>query len=415
MTETRTGAPMTRPYEPGSPAELIRRAEGMRDMLRDQQDDAEARGHYGPAVHDAFVRAGFYHLLTPKRYGGMELDIPSYIKLVIEIARGDPSTAWCYSLPQGHCLTTASHWPAEAQDEVFASAEGYFRASHSVANPGTATPVEGGYIVKVHSPYQSGVPYSNWVTVNARLVGTDSDQAPILSAIVPIEQVDVLDDWGGDTTLGQRGSGSNTVVVTDVFVPASRVVPFDWMFHDYEGSVGVELHGNPMYLGPVAFFFHSELAATMVGAAKASVDEYEQIITTRNSLFPPFTPRVEDPMHLSDFGMAVTMADASEALLIKASELYMEYCEATAERGVPFTQQMDVRLYGVAQRAAEMACDAVQMLFYSAGSAAGKRGQPMQRYFRDVAMYRGHISAQYRWAARRIAEVHFAARDKGES
>lgn len=385
----------------------------MREMLRAQADDAEARGHYGPAVHDAFVEAGFYHLLTPKRYGGLELDLPSYLKVLIEIARGDPSTGWCYCLPQGHCLTTAAHWPAEAQDELFGSEEGYFRASHSVAGAGTATPVEGGFIVKAHSPYQSGVPYSNYVTVNARLVGATTDPAPILSAILPIEQVEVLDDWGGDTTLGQRASGSNTVVVTDVFVPASRVVVFDWMFHDYEGpSVGTELHGNPMYLGPVAFFFHSELAAMMVGAAKAAVDEYEQIITTRNSLFPPFAPRVEDPMHLSDLGLAMTMADAGEALLLKGAGTYLEYCAATVEHHVPFTQEMDLRLYGIAQRAAQMACEAVEMLFYSAGSAAAKRGQAMQRYFRDVAMYRGHISAQYRWTAHRIAEAHFAGRDK---
>lgn len=77
---------------------------------------------------------------------------------------------------------------------------------------------------------------------------------------------------------------------------------------------------------------------------------------------------------------------------------------------MPFTQEMDHRFYGVAQRAAQMACEAVELLFYSAGWAAAKRGRPRQRYFRDVAMYRGHISAQYRWTARLIAEVALGAR-----
>jgi 3-hydroxy-9,10-secoandrosta-1,3,5(10)-triene-9,17-dione monooxygenase len=42
--------------------------------------------------------------------------------------------------------------------------------------------------------------------------------------------------------------------------------------------------------------------------------------------------------------------------------------------------------------------------------AAEARGHPVKRYFRDVSMYRGHISAQYRWTAQRLAESHFGER-----
>ena len=212
----------------------------------------------------------------------------------------------------------------------------------------------------------------------------------------------MLPDWGGDTTLGERASGSNTVVVSGAVVPEHHVVVFDWVEHDYtEPSAGNRLHGNPMYLGPVASFFHMEFVATVVGAAKAAVAEYERIITSRMTLHRPVIPRSEDPDHLGDLGMGITMADASEALLLKAGELYMDYCAATVEDGVPFTMEMDGRLYGMVQRAGEMASDAVGMLYRSAGSSAAMKGQRMQRYFRDVSMYRGHVSAQYRWTPAR--------------
>lgn len=390
--------------------ELIRRAIDLRPLLRAQQDDAEALGHYGPDVHKAFLDAGFYHLWTPRRYGGLEVDVPTFLQILIELSRGDPSTAWCFCLGHGHNLTTAAHWPVEAQEEVFPTALGYYRASHSVAGMGTARAVDGGYVVNARSPYQSGIPYATHATVNVVL--DEPDEPPtLLAVIVDRDDVEVLDDWGGDATLGMRGSGSNTVVVRDVEVPAYRAVPFDWMGHDYTGpSVGTAFHGNPLYLGPVAGLFHSELAAIVVGAAKAAVDEYEQIITSRSTLFPPFIPRSEDPDHLADFGLGITMADAAEALIQRVGHLYMRGCADAAAGVRPFTTEMDQRLYGMAARAGEMASDAIGLLFRSAGSSAAKGGQPMERYQRDALMYRGHISAQYRWAARRLAEIHLGRR-----
>nr|WP_281371925.1 acyl-CoA dehydrogenase family protein [Modestobacter versicolor] len=381
--------------------------------MRAQAEDAERRGHYGEEVHRALVDADLYRVLTPRRYGGLEVDLSTYARLVIEVSRGDPSTGWCYGLGHNHNLTTAAHWGQAAQDEVFAAPAGYYRSSHSIAGASTAVRVDGGYRVSGRSPYQSGVPYSTHSTVNAVVEGeTRADGAPLLiAAIIPHEEVTVLDDWGGDRTLGLRGSGSNTVVVSDVVVPEHRVCRFDWITHDYTGpSIGTELHGNPLYLGPVAGFLHMSLASPVVGAARAALDEYEQIITTRNSPFPPFAPRREDPLHQLDLGTAMTMTDAAEAVLVRCGDLYMEHAEATVRHGVPFTLETDARLYGMAQRASELASEAVGLLFRSAGSSAAMAGHPMQRYYRDVAMVRGHLSSQYAWTAMKLAQVHLGLR-----
>jgi 3-hydroxy-9,10-secoandrosta-1,3,5(10)-triene-9,17-dione monooxygenase len=393
--------------------ELVRRAEALRPMLRAQQDDAEARGHYGEGVHRALIAADLYRILTPKRYGGLELDLSTYARVVIEISRGDPSTGWCYSLGHNHNLTTASHWSPEAQDEVFTNEAGYFRASHSVAGAIEAVPADGGYRVTGASPYQSGVHYSTHATVNAIVkdsAGPDG-MPEVIAALVPRGEFRILDDWHGDGTLGLRGTGSNTVVVEDVFVPVHRTSVFDWTHHDYDTpSAGNRLHGNPMYLGPVAAFFHLALVSPMVGAAKAALDEYEDIITTRTSLFPPFGPRRDDPLHQADLGMAMTMTDAAEALVLRVCDQYLEFCAEVTERGIPFTMEQDARLYGIVQRAGELASEAVALLYRSAGSSAGKAGHPIQRYFRDVSMYRGHISAQYQWTAMKLAQIHFGLR-----
>lgn len=389
-----------------TPEGIIERAAAMREMLLTQQEDGEREGHYGQDVHEAFLRAGFYHILTPKRYGGLEMGIPTFLKVVTEISRGDPSAGWCYCLGHGHTLTTAAHWPPEAQDEIFSNPEGYFRASHSVAGGGSIRRADGGWVVNYRSPYQSGVWYSTHATVNVTLE-TDEDPAPMYVALVPRSQFSILDDWGGDETIGLRASGSNTVLVEEAFLPDSLVLPFDWLERDYSKlSPGCVFHSNPMYLGPIGPFFHSELAAPMVGAAYAAIDEYERIITRRTSNFPPYAPRSQDPDHQADLGMAITMADAAKAVMLGGIHDYDEACRRTVEEGQPYERKLDVRLGAMIQRAGEMASDAVGMLYRSGGSSAGHRGQPLQRYFRDVSMYRGHISAQYRTMARRVATTH---------
>jgi 3-hydroxy-9,10-secoandrosta-1,3,5(10)-triene-9,17-dione monooxygenase len=49
-------------------------------------------------------------------------------------------------------------------------------------------------------------------------------------AAVPRDKLNILDDWGGDQTLGMRASGSNSVAIKDVFVPAHHAVPLQGMF-----------------------------------------------------------------------------------------------------------------------------------------------------------------------------------------
>jgi 3-hydroxy-9,10-secoandrosta-1,3,5(10)-triene-9,17-dione monooxygenase len=400
-----------------TPEELVQRAAGMRDLLREQQDEAEARGYYSEQVHQAFLDAGFYHILTPKRYGGYEYDITTFFRVITEVARGDPGTGWCLCLGHGHNLTTASYFSEAAQDQVFNNPMGYFRASHSAVPAGTATPVEGGYVINATSPYQSGAPYSSHVTVNLQY-GAEQEQAEgegqgegrprMATALVPAGQFTMLHDWGGEATFGLRSSGSNTVVVDDQFLPEELVVPMDWLFRDHnQGTIGTELHNNPMYMGRIGGFFHGELVAPILGAARAALDEYADIVTSRRTSLPPFRMRYEDQNYQRDFGMALTMVDAAEAIIMGAADMYTAQGREWFETGKPITREEDQRPSGMMQRAGQMASEAVELLFRSAGSSASKRGQRMQRYFRDVMTYRGHGTAQFLNWAPRYAMTYF--------
>jgi 3-hydroxy-9,10-secoandrosta-1,3,5(10)-triene-9,17-dione monooxygenase len=166
-----------------------------------------------------------------------------------------------------------------------------------------------------------------------------------------------------------------------------------------------------MYLGMIYGVYHAGLVLTMVGAARAALDEYEHTIKTRNVAFGPPMPRYMHYDFQRSFGLAQALADSAEALLYRAGEMYMEYCERWAATGVVFGREEDARLFAILQTAGRLASDAVEHLFASSGSSAGKRGAKMQRYLRDVAMYRGHIAAQYLNIAADIAKLHFGLPD----
>jgi 3-hydroxy-9,10-secoandrosta-1,3,5(10)-triene-9,17-dione monooxygenase len=147
------------PPEPGlSAQEMIERAIALRPVLIAEQAETEKRTFYSPEMHQRFLDAGFYHLYVPRRYGGYEFDVPTYVRVVQEIARGCVSTGWCLGLTMNHALMVASWWPQEAQDAIFAA--GDFRASSVAAPVGPAVGEDEGWLIEGQVAYASGTPYS---------------------------------------------------------------------------------------------------------------------------------------------------------------------------------------------------------------------------------------------------------------
>jgi 3-hydroxy-9,10-secoandrosta-1,3,5(10)-triene-9,17-dione monooxygenase len=398
------------PPEPGlTPAELIARAVALRERLRAEQDQSEARGCHSPELQEEFVKAGFYRALNPKRFGGYEFDYPSFYKAMVEISRGDPGVGWCLTLGATHGAFVAAHWPEQAQVELFG--DGHFVAPHRAAGPaGTCKRVEGGYVVAGTWNYCSGIPYATHFIGNV-MVSDSGDPPEQVVFIVPRKQIAILPDWGGDATLGMRASGSNSVAIERAFVPAHHVITAGaalWSATDIsEGTHGTRLHGNPMYLARMMGPYHASLVTTVVGAARAALDEFEDVARARTTRFPPGQPWYQHVDVQRPFGQALMMTDTAEAILIKACETYMDCCRRWAAGGYDFPVTDSLRLWGTLINAGGLACDAVDLLFRAASSAAAKKGQRIERYYRDCAMYRSHISSQFPNLASGLGRLHF--------
>ena len=97
--------------------------------------------------------------------------------------------------------------------------------------------------------------------------------------------------------------------------------------------------------------------------------------------------------------------------MLQAGDRYMDMAERWATTGQPFAREDDVRLFTMIQQAGQLAAQAVQEIFAASSSSAAKRGTRLQRYYRDVAMYHGHIASQYLTTAGELARVHFGLPD----
>ncbi len=93
--------------------------------------------------------------------------------------------------------------------------------------------------------------------------------------------------------------------------------------------------------------------------------------------------------------------------MLKGCEMYADYCNRWAADGTPITTEENMRLWGMIQHAGFMACEAVELLFHTGGSSVARKGNRLQRYFNDVAMYRGHSSSQPLSFASGLARLHF--------
>jgi Acyl-CoA dehydrogenase, N-terminal domain len=73
---------------------MIARASKMIPTLPARQVECEESGNVPEDINNELIRAGFYRIVQPRRFGGYEFDIPTFYRVMIEISRGCSETNW---------------------------------------------------------------------------------------------------------------------------------------------------------------------------------------------------------------------------------------------------------------------------------------------------------------------------------
>ncbi|MEV0963580.1 acyl-CoA dehydrogenase family protein [Streptomyces sp. NPDC049910] len=399
----RTAVPVP---EPGlTPDEVVARAEELARGLIGRQAETEQRGFYAEDTHEAFRRAGLYRILVPRRYGGYEFGVETFMRVVVALSRGCPSTGWMYCLGAAHAHAVAALFDERAQAEIFAC--GDFLCPATVAPSGTGRrTADGRWLVEGTWRYCSGSPYATHFLGHTLVDDGDGDVRPLLF-VAPRETFSRLDDWGAQ--LGLRGSGSHGLRIENALIPdhftlnthLSRVNVAD-------GTPGRALHGNPMYGGGPLSFMILEDAALAVGMAKGALDAYEELMRSRQTMFPPVVTRFEDPDFQYWYGEAAGLVHSAEAGLLGAIRMWDE----VAALG-DVTPEHELRVATVCRESVRMSWRAVERyLFPTAGSSAVRNGERMERIWRDMSMQQSHAGIAvflFTAANRELARARFGA------
>jgi 3-hydroxy-9,10-secoandrosta-1,3,5(10)-triene-9,17-dione monooxygenase len=382
--------------------DLVARADGFRPWLLDEQAATEERSYYSQELHEAFAEAGFYRMLVPRRYGGLETDLPTFYRVISSISRGCPSTGWMLALGTAHGLQGASYWPTEAQDELFTGPDFLASASFGYENA-VAVPVDGGYRVSGTWHFCSGAPYASH---HMGLTPLEDSDAKLVVA-VPRESFRMLDNWGD--LIGLKGSGSNSVVVDDVVVPDHQAITLEqWLGIGVSTTPGYELHGNPLYGGSFMAVALGELNSVQVGNAQAALDEFERLLErpVRRVAGKPGMERTRDPNYQRILGLALSYTDAAYSILIRCGELFHEYAREAMEGGRTFDAERTFRIYGQLMTAHKLCWEAGDMVFRAGSTHGARDGARLQRYFRDLCAFRTNGVHQLDFQATSIAEAH---------
>ncbi|MDQ7806745.1 acyl-CoA dehydrogenase family protein [Amycolatopsis sp. A133] len=373
------------PPEPDlTPAQVVARAEAIAASLVERQAETEKRTYYAEDTHEQFREAGFYRILVPRRYGGYEFGVETFMRVAMAIARGCPSTGWGYLFGAAHALPVASLFGREAQDEVFAG--GDFICPITVGPTGSGVRTEdGSWLVNGNWGYSSGAPYATHFVGHTLVSGEDGPRP--LMFLLPRAQWQRLDDWGNG--LGLKGSGSHTIRVENVVVPPHRVLEAHVsQLPVTEGTPGRELHGNPEYGGGPLSFMLLELGVLSVGIAQGALDAYADLMRTRTTTYLPIVPRAEDTDYQFHYGEAVSKIGAAEAAVLGALRQWSETC---ARGAAAFTRETELRLALISKQAIALTWSAVSdHLFPTAGSSAVKAGERIERVWRDLSMLHSH-------------------------
>jgi 3-hydroxy-9,10-secoandrosta-1,3,5(10)-triene-9,17-dione monooxygenase len=241
--------------------------------------------------------------------------------------------------------------------------------------------VPGGYRLSGRWSFSSGCDHATWVLLGGIVRDTDGNQVDFCTFLLPIADYTIDDVWD---TVGLRGTGSNDIVVDDVFVPAHRALSFADTSRCR--CPGQEVNPGPSYRLPFGSVFSYAITTPIIGMATGAYDAHVAYMRERVRASYAKAKAAEDPFSQVRIAEAAAEIDAAWLQLEQNMNALMRH--ATAGERIPMTLRLQVRRDQV--RGTGRAIKAIDSLFENSGGRVLKCGTPIQRFWRDAHAGRLH-------------------------
>src|ERR1700710_628657 len=311
--------------------------DGVRDLLptlRERAEEAERLRVVPEASIKDLEETGFFKLLQPKRFDGLESDPIDFYTAVRDIASACGSTGWVSSVVGVHPWQVAL-FDDEAQQAVWGQGT-TTRLSSSYAPTGKAQIIEGGFRLSGKWSFSSGCDHCQWVLLGGLVFNDDGNVVDFRTFMVPRADYAIEDVWN---VVGLRGTGSNDIVVDDVFVPEAFTLSMSDTGRCF--GPGQEQNTSNLYKLPFHSVFTATISTPLMGMAYGAYEEHGEMQRKRVRAAYLAEKTANDPYASVRIARASNEIDAAWVLQV----YNFRELQAHVERGekIPLRLRLKVR------------------------------------------------------------------------
>jgi alkylation response protein AidB-like acyl-CoA dehydrogenase len=356
--------------------DVLAAARDLAPVVREFADETERGRMCPPKLVEMLHARRMFDMVTPRAYGGLEVDIMTMVRVLEELSIADASTGWVVGIGNGTAILSA-YVPAERARAMYT--HGVVTGGAQAPN-GRARPVPGGYRVSGRWPFGSGSTHCQWLVGGSFVV--DDAGNPVVrdgfpdwrTVIFPASDATIIDTWH---VAGLRGTGSRDIEVNDIFVPEELAVSLVRTQPVVDG---------PLYRFPALGFLALTIAPIPLGIARRAIDEIVALATVK-------TP-MGSMSKLRDRGMTQSEVARAENMLRSARAFLYEVTEELWGKAVArdeITMRDRALLRSACAHAALESAKVADIAYTLGGGTALYETSALQRCLRDAHAATQHV------------------------
>lgn len=320
---------------------------------------------------------GVFRMVTPRRFGGLELSPREIVETTALIAAHNASAAWCAMIGATTALNAAymeTHFAEEIYADPMTVTGGVF------APMGRAVPEGDHYRVSGRWQWGSGSANCTWLCGSCTIWEAGemkrlSSGAPDTRMMVfPAADVTFHDTWH---VMGLKGTGSGDFEVKDLLVPRGRSVS---LVTDKPREPGA------LFKFPAFGLLSLGVCAVALGNARGALDAFRDLATVKKSQGSAKTLAERQTMQ-ADYARCEAAWRAARAYLFAEIDRVWQVAQEAGD--IPMELRADLRL--ACTHMTRTGADICRTLYDLGGGAALFESSDLQRRFRDAHAITQHI------------------------
>lgn len=354
--------------------EIIARIVELQPWLRIQQATAEQERRIPQETIERLDAAGVFSLTKPKRYGGADFNTREMLDIYRALGAGCGASGWVVWATAGGNMWSnafAKEVVAPVYESPWVGNRTFAVGGTSRHMSGTATKVDGGWMVKGVWPFATGSIHASHGYL--AVFYDDTDDSKVGMVLVRKDELVCRNDWDA---MGLAATGSQTVATDgDLFVPNER---FGFPAQLAERTAALIAQGLGPRRGGLPRSVVSSTGVAL-GMADQAMEVFLSSIGRRSVPYSPYTRQIDAPVAHHIIGRVAMQIRAAGSI---ADAAVAEFDRLDAEGADP-SEQENLQFHTDAAYVWDACATAIETLFRASGASAISKRMPLQLIARN--------------------------------